>query len=256
MRDVACNSFGSAMRDEWSAISGGRWARARLRGWVEDEPVLTGFGSLGEVLDAIAVPVGQSAEVSLEVTRAVLRLATEDPLASRLLLQVMVPIIAKECFRSLRILRAAGVLIDDAEVVTVVLGAAGDAIASLAGLHRVYPLRVLRQRTLKRVERRRDSMIAHSRELLRDEAAIDVAAPDRSEPPAVLLARTLRLAVGKGIVTAEDASLIWASTHRGETSLSLAGGNAREAERLRRRRSRAQQRLAQHRSELLQAIAI
>jgi len=75
-------------------------------------------------------------------------------------------------------------------------------------------------------------------------------------PPAVLLARTLRLAVGKGIVSADDATLVWASTHLGETSLSLACGDVREAERLRRRRSRAQQRLARHSAELLEAIAV
>ena len=213
MREAACNSFGAALRDEWSVISSGRWARARLRRWVEEEPVLGDFMSLGEVVEAIAVPVGHSAELSVEVTRAVLRLAVEDPLASRLLLQVMVPIMAKECFRSLRILQSQAIAVDDAELVTLVLGSAADAIASLAGLHRVYPLRVLRQ-------------------------------------------RTLRVAVGKGIVSAQDASLVWASVHRGETSLSLAAGDAREAERLRRRRSRAQRRLAQYRSDLVEAIAI
>ena len=256
MREAACNSFGAALRDEWSVISSGRWARARLRRWVEEEPVLGDFMSLGEVVEAIAVPVGHSAELSVEVTRAVLRLAVEDPLASRLLLQVMVPIMAKECFRSLRILQSQAIAVDDAELVTLVLGSAADAIASLAGLHRVYPLRVLRQRTLKRVERRRDQLIAHARELSSEDRMVHVAAPEPSVPPAVLLARTLRVAVGKGIVSAQDASLVWASVHRGETSLSLAAGDAREAERLRRRRSRAQRRLAQHRSDLVEAIAI
>ncbi len=244
------------MREEWSAIAGGKWSRGRLRQWVEAEPILDGFASLGELLEAIAVPIGESAEISVEVTRAVLRLAVDDPLACRLLLQVMVPIMGKECFRSSRILRAAGVAVDDAELVTMVLGAAGEAIASLAGLHRVYPLRVLRTRMLKRVERRRDQLIDRARELAPEDLAVEVPAAETTVPPAVLLARTLRLAVGKGIVSADDASLVWASTHLGETSLSLACGDVRAAERPRRRRSRAPQRLAQHRVELLEAIAV
>ena len=165
MREVACNSFGSALRQEWSVISNGRWARARLRRWADDEPVLADSTSLDEVTDAIAIPIGHPQEFSSEVTRAILRLAVNDPLASRLLLQVMLPILAKECFRSLRILESERVAVDDAELVTIVLGSASEAIASLAGLHRVYPLRTLRQRTLKGVERRRDQLIVNAREL-------------------------------------------------------------------------------------------
>ena len=236
-------------------ISNGRWARARLRRWADDAPVLADFTSLDEVTDAIAIPIGHPQEFSSEVTRAILRLAVNDPLASRLLLRVMLPILAKECFRSLRILESERVAVDDAELVTIVLGSASEAIASLAGLHRVYPLRTLRQRTLKRVERRRDQLIVNARELATEKLP-DLASPAPSVPPAVELARTLRLAVVKGIVSASDAKLVWASTHWGETSYSLADGDAREAERLRRRRSRAQRRLAQHRSELLEAIAI
>ncbi len=255
MREVACNSFGSALRQEWAVIAGGRWARARLRQWTVDEPVLADLASLDEVANAIAIPIGHPQEFSSEVTRAVLRLAVNDPLASRLLLQVMVPILAKECFRSLRILQAEGVAVDDGELVTIVLGAASEAIASLAGLHRVYPLRTLRQRTLKRVERRRDQLMTDARELATEQLP-ELVSPSPSVPPAVLLARTLRLAVVKGIVSEFDAKLVWASTHWGETSYSLADGDAREAERLRRRRSRAQRRLAQHSDELLEAIAI
>ena len=255
MREVVCNNFGSALRDEWAVISTGRWARARLRRWSETEPILAELGSLGEVVDAIAVPIGHPKEFSLAVTQAMVRLSADDPLATRLLLQVMVPILAKECFRSLRILESQGVRVEDSELVTVVLGSATDAIASLAGSTPEWPLRILRRRTIIRIVRRRDHLVANSRELAAERLP-DVASPVATSPSAVVLARTLRLAVRKGIVSADDAQLVWASTHRGETSLSLADGDEREAERLRRRRSRAQRRLADHRVELLEVIAV
>ena len=255
MRKVVCNNFGSVLREEWTVISTGRWARARLRRWSEAEPALAELGSLSEVVDAIAVPIGHPKEFSLAVTQALVRLAADDPLATRLLLQVMIPILAKECFRSLRILESQGVRVEDSELVTVVLGSATDAIASLAGSTPDWPLRILRRRTIIRIVRCRDHLVANSRELAAERLP-DVASPVATSPPAVVLARTLRLAVGKGIVSADDAQLVWVSTHRGETSLSLAQGDVREAERLRRRRSRAQRRLADHRAELLEVMAV
>jgi len=195
-------------------ISSGRLARSRFAEWAELEPSLDGLRSVSAIVDAIAVPIGASQEHSLSVTQAVLRLASDDPLASRLMVQVMVPIMTKECFRSLRILESQGIRIDDAELVTLVLGSATDAVASLAGSTSMYPLRVLRRRMIKRLVRRRDRLVANSRELMHDHLP-EVAASTSVEPPAVLLARTLRLAVGKGIVSQDDAELVWASTHRG-----------------------------------------
>lgn len=255
MREATCNTFGTAMREEWATISTGRWARARFKRWVEVEPLLGELGSMEGTVSAIAVPLGHSADLSVEVTDAVLRLAVEDPLAVRLVLHVMVPILAKESFKSLRLLQAQNVRVPDAEVVTMVLGAATDAIASIAGTEKAFPLRTLRDRTIRRIRRRRDRIVRDARELVIEELP-EVAASPSAKPAAVLLAETLRLAVGKGIVTEEDAHLVWASTHHGETSMSLAGGNKTEAERLRRRRSRAQRRMADHRGELVEVMAV
>lgn len=243
------------MREEWATISTGRWARARFKRWVEVEPLLGELGSMEGTVSAIAVPLGHSADLSVEVTDAVLRLAVEDPLAVRLVLHVMVPMLAKESFKSLRLLQAQNVRVPDAEVVTMVLGAATDAIASIAGTEAAFPLRTLRDRTIRRIRRRRDRLVRDARELVIDELP-EVAASPSAKPAAVLLAETLRLAVGKGIVTEEDAHLVWASAHHGETSMSLAGGNKTEAERLRRRRSRAQRRMAEHRVELVEVMAV
>lgn len=242
------------MRDEWEVISTGRWALARFVKWGEAEPLLGELGSMQGIVDAIAVPLGHSVDDSVAVTNAVLRIASQDPLAVRLVLHVMVPIVSSEAFKSLRILQAQGVRVRDPEVITLVLGAATDAIGSVAGTGADFPLRTLKDRTVRRIRRRRDRLVRNARELVIEELPELPTVPD-SKPSAVLLAETLRLAVAKGIVSEQDAELVWASTHRGETSLTLAHGDKTESERLRRRRSRAQRRLADHRLELIEVIA-
>ena len=245
------------MTREWSGITTTRGSAEALTRWSAAEPALAGFAGLAEVVDAIAVPIGQSYDASLEIAQSVIRVAAEDILARRLMLQVMAPILSKECFKSSQLLRAQGVVVDDAEIVTLVLGAATDAtdaIAAVAGTTVGWPLRDLRRRTIKRITRRRDRLVRNARELV-DEVP-DVAAPMAERSPAELLAATLDLAISKGIVSTEDAQLVWASSHEGETSFSLAAGDRREAERLRRRRSRAQRRMADRCAELEEAIAV
>ncbi len=255
MTATAIRELGAALVSEWAQISSERRSRDRLRAWAEGEPSLDGLASLQEVADAIAVPLGRSQEESIAITQAVIRLAAVEPMARRLLLQVMVPIAMKECFRTVDVVRMSRVSIDDAEIASVVLGATDDAIASVAGTTIDYPLRNLHRRMVKRLVRRREKLITQAREVL-EYVAQDQPAAVVEASPAELLADTLTLAIERGIVSAGDARLMWASSHEDETSFSLAQGDRREAERLRRRRSRAKQRLAAHRSELAEVIAV
>ncbi len=254
MKAMTCSSFRDEMTREWSGITTTRGSAEVLTRWSAAEPALARFAGLAEVVDAIAVPIGQSYDASLEIAQAVIRVAGEDIFARRLMLQVMAPILSKECFKSSQLLRAQGVVVDDSEIVTLVLGAATDAIAAVAGTTVGWPLRDLRRRTIKRITRRRERLVRNARELV-DEVP-DAAAPVAERSPAELLAATLDLAISKGIVSSEDARLVWASSHEGETSFSLAAGDRREAERLRRRRSRAQRRMADRCAELEEAIAV
>ncbi|MCP3859390.1 MAG: hypothetical protein GY704_07035 [Phycisphaeraceae bacterium] len=202
------------------------------------------------------MPIGIAQDRSVAVTQAVIRLAGTDELARRLLLHVMAPILVKEMFRTLAVLRLAKVEVDDPEVISVVLSSATDAVASVAGSTLEWPLRNLHRRFAKRLVRRREKLIAEVRERLEFLPEQDGVAPVLEPSPAVLLAETLELAVSRGIVSRDDARLVWASTHQGETSFTLAGGDQREAERLRKRRTRAQQRLAARSSELVEVIAV
>ncbi len=256
MKNMACRELSAALGDEWRHIASERRSRDQLTEWTTAEPDLAGLGSLQETVDAIAVPIGIHHERSVAVTQSVIRLAGTDPLARRLLLQVMAPILVKEMFRTLAVLRLAKVEVDDTEVISLVLSAANDAIASAAGSTLEWPLRNLHRRLTKRLVRRREKLIADTRETLRFLPEQDCVAPVPDESSAVLLAQTLELAVARKIVSGDDARLVWASTFEGETSFTLADGNEREAERLRKRRTRAQQRLAARRSELVQVIAV
>ncbi len=254
MRSTTCSSVHESLTREWAVTVKTRSSGGVVQRWAALEPSIGRFRNLDDIVKAIAVPIGQSYDESIEIAQAVIRLSAADPLAQRLMLQVMAPILTKECFKSSQILRSLGVRVDDAEIITMVLGAATDAIAAVAGSTIDWPLRDLRRRTIKRIVRRRDRLVRNSRELA-DEIP-EAAAASTEQSPAELLKATLDLAITKGIVSSDDAALVWSSSHHGETSFTLANGDRREAERLRRRRSRAQRRMAERSAELIEAIAV
>lgn len=254
MKSATCSSVREVLAHEWATIVKTRGSSAVIRRWAALEPSIARFRDLDDIVNAIAVPIGQSYNESIEIAQAVIRLSGDDQMAQRLMLQVMAPILTKECFKSSQILRSLGVRVDDAEIVTIVLGAASDAIAAVAGTTIGWPLRDLRRRTIKRIVLRRDRLVRNARELV-DEMP-DGPAAEAERSPAEVLKATLDLAITKGIVSPEDADLVWSSSHHGETSFTLAKGDRREAERLRRRRSRAQRRMAERSAELREVIAV
>ena len=113
MKAMTCSSFRDEMTREWCGITTRRGSTEALTRWSAAEPALAGFAGLAEVVDAIAVPIGQSYDASLEIAQAVIRVAVGDILARRLMLQVMAPILSKECFKSSQLLRAQGVVVED-----------------------------------------------------------------------------------------------------------------------------------------------
>lgn len=251
MAKLTLAGFDTALAMEWAVISTGLRARRSLAAWTAREPCLAGFESPRELVEAIVDgPVGES----IELSQAVLRLAADDPLAARVLIQVMMPTLATECFRTARVLWRARVPVDDGDVVALVLGAAAEAVGSYARLVVPFPLRTLRRRTIEIVTRRRARMIEDARAnpvgLVED---VGLAATEAPRSATEALAETLATAVELGVVSSDDANLVWVSRAGGFTTLALAEGEERESERLRRRRSRAQRRLIEHRERLLEA---
>lgn len=278
MYEINCNNIGRILRGDWARVSAARSSRDSLRLWAQTEPALADFDSLDEVVAAIE---GSVLERSIEITQAVTRLAKTEELAHRLLLQVMVPTIATECHRSMRVLYQ--IHIQDqstvrptgADVVDLVLGCAAEAVACYGGRTLAYPLRTIRRRFIEILIHRRSSRIraetlgvslaglqpggSFARERVRVDAGGErgdscLVAPEPDAGAAEILAETLQVAVDLGIVSSADAGLVWATRYHQQTSLDLGGGDRREAERLRRRRSRAQQRLVAHADELRAAV--
>ncbi|MCP3878901.1 MAG: hypothetical protein GY701_11000, partial [Sulfitobacter sp.] len=105
MKHMACREMSTALGDEWRHLATERRSRDRLDAWRKAEPDLVGLDSLDDVIDVIAVPIGIAQDRSVAVTQAVIRLAGTDELARRLLLHVMAPILVKEMFRTLAVLR-------------------------------------------------------------------------------------------------------------------------------------------------------
>ena len=278
MDGINCANIGTALRNEWALLGTSRRARELVSEWAGSEPALVGMGSLVDIVEAIeSAPL----DVSISITQAVVRLAATEELAARLLIQVMIPTIATECHRSLRVLRQvhnhyqSSIRPTGNDVVDLVLTSAAEAVACYAGRSLPYPLRTIRSRMIEIIIARRTKLIkvqVSHRSLaglqpdtklwhneLRPkarEAALDpgedcLVQPVYEPSAAELLAETLHAAIDLGIVSLSDAQLVWATRYHQQTSLDLGGGDKREAERLRRRRSRAQQRLVAHRSVLL-----
>lgn len=254
MTNMTCREFDKSLATEWAVISTGNAARRTMRRWAEAEPMLDPFDTPHGVLVAIGV---EDLHESIELTQAVVRLAATEQLASRLLLQVMVPTLATECFRTLRTLRAERVPVSSTEVVALVIGAAAETIGCFAKRTSLpFPIRTIRRRTIQRVVDRRTRMI--------ERAAVEVVEwidgegragrePESEPTAAELLADTLTNAVHLGIVSGDDANLVWMWRRHDISARTLADGDAREHSRLRKRRGRAQLRLVENRDALVEA---
>ena len=254
MTNMTCDEFDKALATEWAVISTGVVARKTLRRWATAEPLLVAFDTPDAVLQAILTT---DLEESVAITQAVLRLARSDRLASRLLIQVMVPTLATECYRTLRTLRAEQVPVSSAEVVSLVVGAAAEVIGSYARRDSVpFPIRTIRRRMITLIVGRRAKMIERAQieavELVDGQGAAG-RCDEEELSPAELLADTLTTAVDLGIVSGADARLVWLARRFDVPARVLAGNDSREHERLRRRRSRAQLRLVENRDALVEA---
>jgi len=254
MTNMTCNEFDTALATEWAVISTGNAARRTVERWAEVEPVFDPFDTPHDVLIAIGA---EDLDESIAITQAVVRLAATEQLASRLLLQVMVPTLATECFRTLRTLRAERVPVSSTEVVALVIGAAAETIGCFAKRTSLpFPIRTIRRRTIQRVVDRRTRMIERASvevvELIDGEGKAGCE-PELEQTAAELLADTLVNAVHLGIVSSDDAELVWMWRRHDMSARTLARGDAREHSRLRKRRGCAQLRLIENREALVEA---
>lgn len=75
--------------DEWAVVASAVWSRRTLARWAESDARLHGFGDLNEVIAAVADTGDQ--QRSVEVCWALLELVGDEELATRTLLQALMP---------------------------------------------------------------------------------------------------------------------------------------------------------------------
>ena len=219
----------AALDEEWRRLGSSAPARRALHAWAAGEPVLSQFASPAELVEAIqhrGRPVSSDRLLS-----AVVRAGRLDPSASRCALQALVP--------GLRAIGSAYAGLDDPEDLDARLVAAAWEEIRCGQLEGPWVAR----RVLRAVARR----LAHERRAEVRARLVEVT----DEPPPNRQCRSvaeeaLVLLVGaveRGVVSAEDATLIAATRLTGEPVVAV----ARQGESvgaLQQRRFRAEARLA------------
>ena len=94
-KEKAMSRMLPALDAEWSRLACSPAARAALARWATDEPAMSGYGDLDEVLAARRDPA-----TDYSVLAALARLAPADDLAARTLLQAMLPGVIRVASRS------------------------------------------------------------------------------------------------------------------------------------------------------------
>jgi len=133
--------------------------------------------------------------------------------------------------------------VSSTKVVALVMGAAAKTIGCFAKRASLpFPIRTIRRRTIQRVVDRRTRMIERASveivELIDGEGKAGCE-PESEQTAAELQADTLTNAVHLGIVSGDDAKLVWMWRRHDVSARTLASGDAREHGRLRTRRGAA-----------------
>jgi hypothetical protein len=229
----------AAMSAEWSVLIRTRGAQRAFARWTMVEPVLSGDGSIGVLVERCHRR-GESAAAAARLA-ALLRLA-DDPLAARTVLQALVPGLARlvsrvNVRRSWLGVMGAWPTLDDAaaDVVT----AAVHTIDAWAGRTVEWPQTMVLDRAWDR------TMAVVQRWRRWGCGQVELPLPDVSLNPAHELASLLSAAVERGRVSLADAELIWRYRVGDEPATLVALERQCSPVGLRARRSRAERVLAQ-----------
>lgn len=230
----------TALDDEWQQIARCHRSTACLRTWETDHACFEGLGNLGQLVAAVRTA---DAERSTEMVWALLELAVDDQLATRTLLQIVVPGLGGE----LRWLvewarRTDHRLLEGGDVDQLLIAAAMEAIRHASGRRKPWPVmsilrrahRVLLRETGMEEDWRRVNALAdpdHERSIRCE--------PSTDESLGGLLGEASRT----GAVSRDDAALVWLTRVAGFQPAELEGRFAASSECLRRRRHRAEARL-------------
>lgn len=228
---------------EWEGLASSPLSARRLDEWRRRHRC---FAPTCRLADLIPMVRDGEPRASTEMTWALLDLATDDPLAARTVLQVIVPGLGGELGWLRRWARRTDLnLIDGGDADQLLVLAAMEAIRHAVGQRRPWPILSLLRRVHRVLLRETGAEESWQRTTVLSAVPSEPAAQASPDSPAVELASVLRDASERGAVSKNDAALVWLTRVGGYQPAELASLYEANGECLRRRRHRAEARLAQ-----------
>lgn len=228
---------------EWEQLAASSRAARQFRGWRHRHACLEPIRDLCHLIETIR---DGEMNASSELVWALLDLAAGDGLAVRTLLQVVVPGLGGELGWLLEWARRTDPgLLDGGDVDQLLVVAAMEAIRHAVGQRKPWPVMSILRRT-HRVLRRETATEEQWHKMTVLTATTSAASPaEPEESPAARLASVLGEASQRGAVSRDDAALVWLTRVGGYQPVELETRFDATGDCLRRRRHRAEARLAQ-----------
>ncbi|MFN0090553.1 MAG: hypothetical protein ACKVWR_09860 [Acidimicrobiales bacterium] len=228
--------------DEWLTVRRSAHARQRLADWQALHGCLAGAGDLDGLIERIRC---SDADTSTAVVWALLDLAVDDRLARRVLLQTIVPGLGGElewllCWAR----RVDATLLDLGDVDQLLIASAVEAILHAAGKHKPWPVLSMLRRTHRLLLRATRVEAQWRSKTVLGEPPRNIDCAEVESTPAERLTTVLGEARGQGAVSQDDAALVWLTRVGGYRPAELETRFAATGDCLRRRRHRAEARLA------------
>jgi hypothetical protein len=222
-----------ALEAEWPIVATSTHATTRLKEWALLEPDLVGFNSL---MAAVRVVHDADQQQSAPVARALVRLAGHDDLARRAVLQMMVPVMCRrvQWLRSWG--RSVGVEADLDEASQTVVAATVEVISRVGGRTVAWPITHLRSKLRKSLFQLADRDARQRLGIC--ELDFDHPAPAPSGLPE--LEDVLIFATRTGVVSQQDAALVWMTRVGGWDTAELTDQFGGTPKTLLKRRERAE----------------
>ncbi|MGD9755312.1 MAG: hypothetical protein AB7W59_30330 [Acidimicrobiia bacterium] len=228
---------------EWEQLAASTRALRQLRLWRLRHDCFECIDGLSDLVAAIRTG---DRDGSIELVWALLDLAAEDELAVRTLLQVVVPGLAGELRWLLEWARRTDPgLLDGGDVDQLLVVAALEAIRHAVGQRKPWPVMSILRRAHRVLRRETATEEQWHKMTVLTTTMPATAVAETDESPAARLASVLDEASQRGAVSRDDAALVWLTRVGGYQPVELEARFDATGDCLRRRRHRAEARLAQ-----------
>ena len=227
---------------EWDQLAASSRASRQFRGWRHRHACLEPIDDLRDLIETIR---NGDVDGSSELVWAMLDLAADDELAVRTLLQVVVPGLGGELEWLLEWARRTDPgLLDGGDVDQLLVVAAMEAIRHAVGQRKPWPVMSILRRAHRVLRRETATEEQWHKMTVLTATVTSTAVVEPEESPADRLAGVLGEASERGAVSRDDAALVWLTRVGGYQPVELETRFDATGDCLRRRRHRAEARLA------------